>query len=228
MKAMILAAGRGERMRPLSDSIPKPLLPLHGEMLIEKHLRRLAAINVRDIVINISYLADQIRSALGDGSQYGVTITYSYEPEPLEAAGGIIQALPLLGQDPFIMVSADIVVDYPFEKLYLRELNHLGHLVCVENPIWHTAGDFGIAQQFIISKAEAEKTYTYANVGIISPQLVAGYEPGKRKIGAIFEQAAQKKLLSGEIYSGVWHNIGTIALYEEAKQMICSQKGCTA
>lgn len=223
MKAIILAAGRGERMRPLSDTIPKPLLKIGEETLIERHLRRLAEINVREVVINISYLAEKIRSALGDGSQYGVQIKYSYEPEALEVAGGIIQALPLLGSDPFLMISADICTDYPFEKLQVLP-DHLAHLVCVENPTWHAAGDYAIKDNYIYPKLDGEKTYTYASFGIMSPQLVAGLEPGKRKFSPIFEQAANQRLLTGEVFSGIWHNIGSIELYEIAQKMMTNTK----
>ena len=223
MKAIIFAAGRGERLRPLTDTIPKPLVKVAGDMLIARHIRRLAAMQVREIVINVSYKAALIQEALGDGSQFGVQIHYSFEPEALEVGGGIIQALPLLGDDPFLMVSADILTDFPFETLAL-EAGRLAHLVLVENLSWHTLGDFGLTGKLMSPKVENQKTYTYANIGIMSPRLMAGLAPGKRKFGPVLEEAASKQRITAEIFPGFWHNIGTLAQYQAAEQTMTSQK----
>lgn len=223
MKAMILAAGRGERMRPLSDIIPKPLLKINGETLIERHIRRLALVGITEIVINISHLAEKIQHSLGDGAAYGVRIYYSYEPELLETGGGIFQALPVLGEAAFLLVSGDIWTDYPFEQLPTLQ-DQLAHLVCVEDPVWNSAGDFQIEQQFLLPK-NGGKTCTYGNIGIISPKLLVGCQSGKFRLGPLFHQASAQKRLSGEIYYGAWHNIGSIDLYEAAQQSISSKRG---
>ena len=145
MKAMILAAGRGERMRPLTDSTPKPLLRVGGKALIEYHLEKLAAAGIRDVVINISYLGERIREILGDGSRWHLSIQYSIEPEPLETAGAILQALPLLGEQPFVLINGDVWTDYAIEKLKDYPLqSSCGHLVLVNNPSHHPEGDFSV------------------------------------------------------------------------------------
>jgi MurNAc alpha-1-phosphate uridylyltransferase len=147
MKAMILAAGRGLRMRPLTDEIPKPLVPVAGQSLIVHQLLKLAAAGVKEVVINVSYRAKQIMEALGHGQRYGVNINYSFEPTVLQTGGGICQALPLLGDKPFIVLSADVYTDYPVEKLMVQKLNSasddtLAHLVLIDNPKNHPTGDF--------------------------------------------------------------------------------------
>ena len=143
MKAMILAAGRGKRLSPLTDQVPKPLLQIAGTPLIVYHLINLKKIGITEIVINVAYLAEQIRSALGDGSQYGVKVTYSYESVALETGGGIFQALPLLGEAPFMVISADIWTEYPLQNL-LQTLEGLAHLIMVDNPSFHPKGDYGL------------------------------------------------------------------------------------
>lgn len=223
MKAMILAAGRGERMRPLSDTIPKPLLRVGNEMLIERHMRRLAAINVKEIVVNVSYLAQQIQDAIGDGSAYGVHIEYSHEPQALEVGGGIFQALPLLGASPFILLSADIWTEYPLDTLPIVT-DQLAHLVLVKNPPWHSEGDFGIEQGYVIPKTQSVERFTYANIGVISPALLKGYHAGKFPLGPVLQQAATQKCLTAEVYAGEWHNIGTIELYRAAEKAYSSKK----
>ncbi|MFU8877831.1 MAG: nucleotidyltransferase family protein, partial [Wenzhouxiangellaceae bacterium] len=165
MQAMILAAGRGERMRPLTDSTPKPLLELHGKPLIAHRIEALAAAGFRQLVINLGWLGGQIEAALGDGSRFGVTIEYSREPPgALETAGGIRHALPLLGGPSFLVVNADVLCDFPLETLHGREPEGLAHLVMVENPDHHRRGDFALVDGRL--RLEGEPRLTYSGIGV--------------------------------------------------------------
>ena len=206
--AMIFAAGRGERMRPLSDATPKPLLQVGGKMLIEHHLEKLAAIGVGDIVINTSHLAGQFPAALGDGSRWGVRIRYSYEGEkPLETGGGIKHALPLLGDAPFIAVSADIVRDYDYARLP-AEPDGLAHLVMVPNPEFHPHGDFWLDGTRLNGDG-AGLRLTFANIGVYRPALVAGETAARFKLLPMFQRAMRARRLDGERHDGFWRNVGT-------------------
>ena len=206
--AMIFAAGRGERMRPLSDATPKPLLRIGGKMLIEHHLEKLAAIGVRDVVVNTSHLAEQFPAALGDGSRWGVRIRYSYEGEkPLETGGGIKHALPLLGDAPFIGVSADIVSDYNYAKLP-AEPRGLAHLVMVPNPDFHLRGDFFLDGSRLNEDGAGEKL-TFSNIAVYRPELVAGESSTHFKLLPLYQRAMRERKLSGERFDGYWANIGT-------------------
>jgi MurNAc alpha-1-phosphate uridylyltransferase len=206
--AMIFAAGRGERMRPLSDATPKPLLRLGGRMLIEHHLEKLAAIGVRDIVVNTSHLAEQFPAALGDGSRWGVRIRYSYEGErPLETGGGIKHALPLLGAAPFIGVSADIVSDYDYAKLP-AEPQGLAHLVMVPNPAFHPRGDFFLDGARLNEEGVGERL-TFANMAVYRPELIASESATYFKLLPLYQRAMRDRKLSGERFDGYWANIGT-------------------
>lgn len=208
MKAMILAAGRGERMRPLTNATPKPLLQIKGRCLIEYHLQALKAAGVEQVVINISWLGQQIRTYLGDGDRYGVHIDYSDEgAEPLETAGGIVQALPLLGEAPFIVVNADIFTDYNFTKLCEPPLRGLAHLVMVANPEHHQQGDFHLDASGCLS--EGSPRYTYSGIGVYSPALFAGMQAGKHALAPLLCQAMRDRQITGELYHGRWHDIGT-------------------
>ena len=205
--AMIFAAGRGERMRPLSDATPKPLLRVSGKLLIEHHLEKLAAIGVRDVVVNTSHLAEQFPAALGDGSRWGVRIRYSYEGEkPLETGGGIKHALPLLGDAPFIGVSADIVSDYDYAKLP-AEPRGLAHLVMVPNPAFHPRGDFFLDGGRL--NEESGEKLTFANIAVYRPELVAAEAATYFKLLPHFQRAMCDAKLSGERFDGFWVNIGT-------------------
>ena len=207
-RAILLSAGRGERLRPLTDTLPKPLIPINHKPLIVYHLEKLSAIGIKDVVINISYLADQIRDTLGDGKKFDLNITYSYEPEVLETGGGIVQALPLLGDEPFLVISADIYTDFPYETLSKHSLdNTLAHLILVPNPPFHPAGDFSLDSTGRISNTPA---YTYANLGVYHPDLFRDCSPGKYPLGPLLRKAADLRLLSGDIYKGVWYNVGTL------------------
>jgi MurNAc alpha-1-phosphate uridylyltransferase len=208
--ALILAAGRGERMRPLTDGTPKPLLVVGGKPLIVWHLEKLAAAEVRYVVINTSHLAEQFEPALGGGDRWGLRIRYSYEgPEPLETGGGMLRALPLLGDAPFIAVSADIHSDIDYAALP-GEPRGQAHLVMVANPPWHAAGDFNLDHGQLNETGQGERL-TFANVGVYRPAMVAGQPPGRFKLLPRYREAMAANALSGERFDGRWHNVGTPA-----------------
>lgn len=207
MKAMILAAGRGERMRPLTDHTPKPLLRVGGKPLIVWHLIRLAKAGFKQIVINHAHLGAQIEQVLGDGSLWGVQIQYSPEKIALETAGGIANSLPLLGNAPFLVVNGDIFTDIDFATLTLVP-KHLAHLVLVDNPVQHPQGDFAIQDGFL--KNAGEPKLTFSGVGIYHPDLFAGVVRGQpAKLAPLFRQAVAQNLASAQHYQGIWHDIGT-------------------
>ncbi len=208
MKAIILAAGRGERMRPLTDHTPKPLLRVGGKPLIVYHIEALRAAGVRQLVINLGHLGEQIRQALGDGERFHVAIDYSREPEDaLETGGGILQALPLLGDAPFIAVNGDIWTDYPFSRLP-REPSGLAHLVLVDNPSHHARGDFCLRGRRIVNVAVSERL-TFSGISVLRPQLFAASVPGRFPLAPILHKAVIDGRLSGEHYPGGWYDIGT-------------------
>lgn len=218
MKAMILAAGRGERMRPLTDHTPKPLLTVGEMRLIEYHLRRLAQAGIRDIVINHAWLGEQIEYVLGNGAHYGVNIAYSAEiVGGLETGGGIFQALPLLGDAPFIVVNGDIWTDFPFAQLP-QQPQRLAHLVLVQNPAHNPAGDFSL-QKGVIHHEGVER-FTFSGIGVYRPELFSGCQPGSFPLAPILRQAMATGQITGELYEGVWHDIGTPARLAELDQHI--------
>jgi MurNAc alpha-1-phosphate uridylyltransferase len=207
MKAMILAAGRGERMRPLTDHTPKPLLPVGGKRLIEYHLEGLVAAGFNDIVINHAHLGAQIEAALGDGSGYGAKLHYSPEPPgALETGGGIFQALPLLGDGCFVVVNGDVWTDYPFSQLP-RQLAGLAHLVLVDNPPQHPHGDFALSAGKV--QSEAIEKLTFSGIGVYHPALFHTCQPGAFPLAPLLRNAMQAGQISGEHYRGAWHDIGT-------------------
>jgi MurNAc alpha-1-phosphate uridylyltransferase len=209
---MVLAAGRGERMRPLTDSQPKPLLRVAGKRLIEYHLERLAAGGFREVVVNTAWLGDMIPAALGSGGQYGLAITYSHErPEALETGGGIFQALPLLGSGPFLLVNGDVWTDIEFGALRRSPPEgSLAHLVLVPNPPQHARGDFRLEgpKQGLVSEGEGLR-HTYSGVGIYRPEFFAGCTPGKFPLLPLLRRAIAQRVLSGELHEGRWFDIGT-------------------
>ena len=206
--AMIFAAGRGLRMRPLSDATPKPLLRVGGKMLIEHHLEKLAAAGVREVVINTAHLSEQFPAALGDGARWGLRIRYSYEgPEPLETGGGLRHALPLLGAAPFIGVSADIISDWDYAALP-EEPPGLAHLLMVPNPPFHPQGDFWLDGARLNEDGDGERL-TFSNIGVYRPELVAGETAARFKLLPIYQRAMREVKLSGARYDGFWMNIGT-------------------
>ncbi|MEY4642507.1 MAG: hypothetical protein RLZZ227_2501 [Pseudomonadota bacterium] len=210
MKVMLLAAGKGERMLPLTATTPKPLLQAGGITLIEHQIRKLAANGLRDIVINHAWLGAQIEAALGDGSALGVSIQWSRETEPLETAGGIVRALPLLGNEPFAVANADIWTEFPFHTLHdaLRP-EDLVHLVLVENPEHHRAGDFNLSVDGRLRQDLDSPRHTYAGIGVFHPHLFAGMTDGKAPLLPCLRRAIALGRASGEIFDGDWIDVGT-------------------
>jgi MurNAc alpha-1-phosphate uridylyltransferase len=214
-RALILAAGRGERMRPLTDTTPKPLLAVGGKSLIVRHLERLARAGVREVVINTSHLAEQFPGALGDGSRWNLRIHYSYEgPEPLETGGGMRRALPLLGAAPFIAVSADIVSDFDYATLP-EEPAGLAHLVMVPNPDFLPRGDFWLVGARLNEDGAGERL-TFGNIGVYRPEIVAAETAARFKLLPMYQRAMRGRRLTGERYDGFWANLGTPAQLAEA------------
>jgi MurNAc alpha-1-phosphate uridylyltransferase len=205
---MILAAGRGERMRPLTDEKPKPLLEVGGKPLVQYHIENLAAAGVREIVINLAWQGAKLRSAIGDGARFGVHIEYSDEDDfALETGGGICKALPLLGDAPFIVVSGDVWTDFPFATLSLRA-SDVAHFVVVPNPDFHAKGDFGLDHGRM---TDTGSKYTYANIGMFAPRFFAGCKVERFALAPLMFEWIRRGSVSGELYEGAWHNIGTPA-----------------
>lgn len=207
---MVLAAGRGERMRPLTDAAPKPLLRVGGKRLIEFHLEGLARAGFREVVINTAWLGDMIEEVLGDGARFGLAITYSHErPEALETGGGIFHALPLLGSAPFLLVNGDVWTDFDFAALRREPpAGSLAHLVLVDNPPHHARGDFLLEQGHV---AEGEgRRFTYSGIGIYRPEFFEGCEPGKFPLLPLLRRAIAARRLTGELHAGRWYDIGTV------------------
>ena len=208
MKAMVLAAGRGERMKALTDHLPKPLISVGSKTLIEYNLARLQQAGVRDVVINVSYRGQQIIDHLGDGQRFGLNIRYSHEPDkPLGTGGGIHQALPLLGEDPFIVLSSDVWTDYPLEKLWQQSVKD-AHLVMVDNPDFNASGDYGLTPAGHLNK-DTHPKYTYASFGVLHPRLFRDHRPGYGAISALLAAAMARSTVTGELYQGQWFNVGT-------------------
>lgn len=208
---MILAAGRGERMRPLTDSIPKPLLPVGGQHLIEYQLRALACANIEHVVINHAHLGAQIRDTLGDGSRYGLNIVYSAEPEgALETGGGILKALPLLKTDPFLVVNGDVWTDYAFLNLP-REIAGLAHIVLVQNPAHNPEGDFILDGDhvFVPGQALPGRLLTFSGIGLYRHALFHNSSPGRFPLAPLLQEAMRHKAVTGEYYAGNWIDVGT-------------------
>jgi MurNAc alpha-1-phosphate uridylyltransferase len=209
---MILAAGRGERMRPLTDTTPKPLLRVRGKPLIERHLERLAAAGFVDIVINLAWLGAMIKDTLGDGARFGVNICYSEEsPQALETAGGIFRALPLLGAEPFLVVNGDVLTDYPFAQLTLVDARD-AHLVLVPNPPQHPRGDFGLVDGTAVEAADEK--FTYSGIAVFRSEFFAGCQAGKFPLKPLLLRSMAVERCSAELYRGAWEDVGTPARLE--------------
>jgi MurNAc alpha-1-phosphate uridylyltransferase len=216
MKVMILAAGRGERMRPLTDFTPKPLLPAGGKPLIVWHLERLARAGFREVVINHAHLGAQLEGALGDGSRWGLSIAYSPEPEgALETAGGIANALPLLGlEEPFLVINGDIWCDWDVSQAAnVLNSGNLAHLVLVPNPPHHPQGDFALRGRDVTADAASgggAQSYTFSGIGVYRPQIFAGIRRGQAaKLAPLLRAAMVERLVSGELHAGRWIDVGT-------------------
>ena len=216
MKAMILAAGEGRRMRPLTDVTPKPLLEVAGKPLIEHHIASLGAAGFSEIVVNVSHLGQQLVDFLGDGSQWQVAISISAEETPLETAGGIIQALPRLGDAPFLLVNGDVFTDYPFAQLRETAPPLKGaHIVLVPNPEHHPLGDFALQEGRVALRPSTEPevddpmTGTYSGIGVYDPAMFHDSVPGRQPLKPLLDSAIADGALTGELYQGVWEDVGT-------------------
>lgn len=208
MRAMILAAGRGERMRPLTDLAPKPLLEAGGKPLIQYHVENLASAGVREIVINLAWKGAMIREVLGNGARFGVQIHYSDEGDTaLETGGGIFKALPVLGVDPFIVVSGDIWMDYRLADCaeHLAAVD-VAHFVLVPNPDFHARGDFGLSEGRV---TEGGPRHTYANAGVFRAEFFANCRPGRFPLAPLMYEWIRRGCVSGELFRGRWRNVGT-------------------
>ena len=207
MKAMVLAAGRGERLRPLTDTLPKPLIPVAGKPLIGYHLEALAKAGVRDVVINLSWLGERIRETLADGRQYGVSISYSEEgPVPLETGGGIFKALPLLGPAPFLVVNGDVFTDINLGSVTLPD-DADACLVFVPNPSHNSRGDFALNGDVVEDRDP--RRFTYSGVGVYRPEFFAGCSPGKFPLLPLLKRAIAARRLRGVLHQGEWCDVGT-------------------
>lgn len=207
MKVMILAAGRGERMRPLTDAIPKPLLHVGQHCLIEHHIYRLANAGFEDFVINLAYLGEQIEETLRNGQRYGINIQYSHEGKALGTGGGIKQALPLLGNAHFLVVNGDVWSDYPFAQLKQRHFEKFAHLILVDNPEHHPQGDFCLDNNQV--HTQCSQRLTFSGLGVYHPQLFQNSPLGKFEFAPLLIQAMQSKQVTGEHYQGNWLDVGT-------------------
>jgi MurNAc alpha-1-phosphate uridylyltransferase len=216
MRAMILAAGRGERLRPLTDELPKPLVEIAGKPLIEFHLEALAAAGFREVVINQGHLGDLLPDALGDGSRWGITIHWSDEqPEALETGGGIFKALPLLGSAPFLVINGDLWTDYPFARLRAVKCDW-AHLVMVPNPAHNPDGDFALSGARI--RDTGDRKLTFSGMAVYNPRLFDGCQPGKFSVVPLVRSAMENHLVTGEVFRGGWNDIGTLERLDAARK----------
>lgn len=212
MKAMILAAGRGERMRPLTDSLPKPLLAVGGKPLIVHHIEKLAAAGVTTLVINHAWLGHKLVEALGDGSAFGVQIHWSAEASALETAGGIVQALPLLGPAPFLVINGDTWLDLDYRTLVTQPLGEdLAHLWLVPNPPHHPGGDFSLNA----GRVQDAPAFTFSGVGLYDPTAFADLSPGARKLAPLLRDWMAQGRVGGSLLAGEWRDIGTVSRLRE-------------
>lgn len=215
MKAMILAAGLGTRMRPLTLHTPKPLLPVGKTTLIEQHIHNLSKQGLRELVINHAYLGEKIEQHLGDGQRYGCSIAYSREGEPLETGGGIFRALPLLGPDPFVVINGDIWLDFPLADLHLPA-GKLAHLILVPNPDFHPVGDFALEQGMV--RASGTPRYTFSGLSVLHPALFAGCAAGAFKLAPLLIAAMEQGRVSGQLFEGYWQDVGTVERLAQLNQ----------
>lgn len=228
MKAMILAAGLGTRMRPLTDSTPKPLLEVGGKPLIVWHIEALVRAGITEMVINTAWLGEKLQTALGDGQQFGAHIEWSHEGEPLETAGGLIKALPLLGEKPFVVVNGDIWLRYDFAALRARFAGMIrsAHLVLVNNPGHNPRGDFALDADAITTGAtlrvanDGEYRFTFSGLSVLHPRLFAGLPEGKRALAPLLREAITAGDVTGEYFPGSWVDVGTPERLAELDQQI--------
>lgn len=227
MKAMLLAAGRGQRLKPITDNLPKPLIPVAGKPLITHHLKNLANAGITEIVINTAHLGEQIEQSLGNGHDFGVSIKYSKENPALETGGGIFNALPLLGPGPFIVINADIYTDFPLHTLTTCNFP-LAHIILVGNPEHNLKGDYELdAENYIVPEmkqrtAENTDNFTFSGIGIYRPELFQHCTPGIFRLPTVFKSAIEQRQITGEIYQGLWSDIGTIDRWEQLNRLLKS------
>ena len=222
MKVMILAAGEGRRMRPLTLHTPKPLLKVAGVSLIEHHLMRLKEAGFNDVLINVAYLGQKIVDEIGDGTEFGMEIDYSFEPEPLETGGALYAALPFLGEETFLLLNADIWIDFPLQNLAERSLSDEEecHLVLVDNPPHHPTGDFSLDGEKLIPKKEM--AFTYSGLALIKPCFISEYPECRDKfpLKEVFEWGMDRGVVTGEHYSGFWNDIGSPERLEDLEKKL--------
>jgi MurNAc alpha-1-phosphate uridylyltransferase len=217
MRAMILAAGRGERLRPLTDHTPKPLLEVGGRPLIDYHLERLSTAGFREIVINLAHHGDKIRDKLGDGSKWGLNIHYSQEPEgALDTGGGIQQALPLLGDSPFAIINGDVFTHYPLARLRAVKCSY-SHLVLVPNPAHNLEGDFALQGGYV--SPDGQPRLTFSGISVYHPRFFESAKPGRFSIVPMLRDAMSLQRVTGEMYRGSWHDIGTVERLEALRNL---------
>ncbi len=221
MKAMILAAGRGERLRPLTDELPKPLIKVAGKSLIEYHIENLADAGFKEVIINTAWLAHKIHQQLGDGSKYSVSITYSDEGEALETAGGIINAFPLLGDDAFLVVNGDIWCDFDFSTLPELTADIQAHLVLVKNPPHNLKGDFALQDKLI--KNTGESMATYSGIGIFNPVFFAAQKKGISPLAPIIREKCEQDLVSGQYHAGRWTDVGSLERLQQLEAQLAEK-----
>jgi MurNAc alpha-1-phosphate uridylyltransferase len=221
MKAMILAAGRGERMRPLTDTTPKPLLLVAEKPIIQYTIEQLVSAGFTEIVINMAHLGKQIQQTLGSGKQFGASIVYSDEGETgLETAGGIVNALPLLGKDTFLVVNGDIANDYDFSQLHNKKID-LAHLVLIPNPDHHPEGDFHLSASGLVSES-GDSSLTFSGIGLYHPKLFENIQPGTNKLGPLLRKIMPENKVTGEKFNGFWMDIGTPERLKEMERHLQS------
>ena len=209
MKAMILAAGRGERLRPLTDNIPKPLVPVAGRPIIEYTIDALERAGYKDLIINVAHLGDKIEMCLREANRFNVKISYSREgPVGLETGGGIFRALPLLGKDPFVVVNGDIFCEFAYQTLAGKPRG-LAHIILVPNPDHNPCGDFSLTDGGAVYEG-GNQSYTFSGIGIYRPELFEGCKGGKFPLAPILQQAMRRGEVSGEVYQGLWMDLGTL------------------
>lgn len=230
MKAMILAAGRGERMRPLTDHCPKPLLKAGGKPLLQWHLDALQQAGITEVVVNHAHLGWQIEQALGDGADQGLRIDYSPEVQALETAGGIAQALPLLGQRPFLVVNGDVSTNWPMARavqvLSSWSPGQLAHLVLVPNPPHHPEGDFALQGDMVLPRAASGlPSYTFSGIGVYAPSLFESIKPGTvAKLAPLLRSAMAEGKVKGELHTGFWMDVGTPQRLQELDDYLLKQQ----
>jgi MurNAc alpha-1-phosphate uridylyltransferase len=208
MRAMILAAGRGERLRPITDTTPKPMVEVKGQPLIYHHLDKLSKSGFREVVINLGHLGHVIKESVGTGDRWGVNISYSQEPEgALETGGGIKQAIPLLGKAPFAMVNGDIFCDFSFHRLRSIKCDH-AHLVLIPVPAWRNEGDFALQKGKV--ENSGDPLYTFSGISVYNPRFFDNAPDGRWSIVPLLRKTIDNHLVTGEIFTGSWNDIGTI------------------